>query len=50
VHHRSHCRFARRSFSCAQRRLGVFMNAVNLVFLEEKGAAASALFTHQILT
>jgi len=26
------------------------MNAVNLVFLEEKGAAASALFTHQILT
>jgi len=26
------------------------MNAVNLVFLEEKGAAASALFTQQILT
>jgi len=26
------------------------MNAVNLVFLEEKGAAANALFTQQILT
>jgi len=26
------------------------MNPVNLVFIEEKGAAASALFTQQILT
>jgi len=26
------------------------MNAVNLVFIEEKVAAASALFTQQILT